>query len=137
MKSKVCTRCGKEKDVQDFSQTRKSNWCNLCTNQYKQEWRKRKPFNDILQAIKHRCRDPKYKVTENLLTINDVSFLWERDRAGKMGSPCLHRVDAEKGYTMSNCRFVEKAEHDAIHKIHLSKQQLRDNYLKTVRVEKL
>lgn len=69
----------------------------------------------ILSNIKGRCEYPltsKYQYyggrgIKNVLTLEDLVFLWERDSAEKMGQPSIDRKDTNADYTVENCQFIE------------------------------
>jgi len=46
---------------------------------------------------------------EHTLTVKDCKELWLRDRANLLKCPSLDRIDANKGYTKDNCRFIERS----------------------------
>lgn len=45
---------------------------------------------------------------EHTMKIKDFKFLWERDNASSMLEPSIDRIDNSKGYTIDNCRYIEK-----------------------------
>ena len=56
--------------------------------------------------------DSKYKYyggkgIKNLLTLNELLTLWARDKADKMKQASIDRIDINKDYSLSNCRFIE------------------------------
>ena len=62
--SKVCRRCGEEKDVTEFRTFRRygakdreyrRSWCRDCDRQYVREWRKRNPEYHAEAARRYRA----------------------------------------------------------------------------------
>ena len=72
----------------------------------------------LLVNIKSRCnnhRDIKYKYyggkgIKNHLSVSNLIFLWNRDKAETMKQPSIDRINAELDYSLKNCRFIEMAE---------------------------
>lgn len=46
----------------------------------------------------------------NFLTLEDVRFLWNRDKADAMKHPTIDRVDGYGHYILSNCCFIERSD---------------------------
>ena len=76
---------------------------------------KDKRFKKVWQNINQRCNylsDKKFqyyggKGVQNQLNIDELEFLWFRDRAGKMVQPSIDRKDSCSHYSLKNCRFIE------------------------------
>lgn len=73
------------------------------------------PLRKRLRNIKQRCEypnDKKYKYyggkgIKCLLTMSDLKFLWERDKANLMKQPSIDRLNPSGDYTLENCQFIE------------------------------
>jgi hypothetical protein len=69
----------------------------------------------ILWSIRTRCNNPntesrKYyfdKGIECRLTIEQLTYLWKRDKAGYLKRPSIDRKNSNYHYTVRNCRFIE------------------------------
>jgi len=81
---------------------------------YMKEYRKKNPYYCVLSRIRKRCNgknEPYHKRgIRNFLTLDDIKFLWKRDRAGLLENPSIDRIDCKKNYTLINCRFIERWE---------------------------
>lgn len=47
---------------------------------------------------------------KNLLSYQDLSFLWDRDNASSLKKPSLDRKNVNGNYELSNCQFIEMRE---------------------------
>ncbi len=82
------------------------------------KYRKLYPLRKRLRNIKQRCeykKDKKYKYyggkgIKCLLTLKDLTFLWNRDNAQLLKQPSIDRIDGTGNYTLDNCRFIEMSE---------------------------
>ena len=81
------------------------------TYERSKNYRKKHPCWKVLMNIKARCNYPnsKYykKGIKNFLSLQDVEFLWERDKAYLLEWPSIDRINGLENYTISNCRFIE------------------------------
>ncbi len=85
---------------------------------YQREYRRTHPVDPLyklLNNINQRCnypKDKKYKYyggkgIKNFLTLEDLKYLWNRDRAGLMKQPSIDRKNGNGNYTIENCQFIE------------------------------
>jgi hypothetical protein len=101
-----------KKDYYLYPEKHKQQYLN-----YKQKY----PWKIVWKSINERCYNPKtesYKWyggrgIQNLLTIEDVKFLWFRDKAYLMNKPTIDKINNDGNYTLENCRFIEKSENSA------------------------
>lgn len=69
-----------------------------------------------------RCNDPKnnryqYYGAKGIrfeMTFWEMGYVYLRDKASQMKHPQIHRVDAQRNYTVDNCCFVESTAHSEI-----------------------
>lgn len=80
-------------------------------NEYSRTYRKKHPCWTILKNIQARCdyQNSKYykKGIKNFLSLQDIEFLWKRDRAYLLEWPSIDRINGLEDYTLDNCRFIE------------------------------
>ena len=50
---------------------------------------------------------------EHRMITSHFKMLWFRDDAENLESPSIDRIDPTKGYTVDNCRFIERSENSA------------------------
>lgn len=82
---------------------------------YSQVYYKKYPWKRTYAGICQRTDNPKspgYKYyggrgIKNFLTINDLKYLWNRDKSDKMKRPSIDRIDPDGNYTLKNCRYIE------------------------------
>jgi len=83
--------------------------------QYHAQYREKNPWIKALRRIKERCNNITSKTwrwyggkgIKNLLNTGTIKRLWIRDNAKKMIHPSIDRLDTNKDYCESNCRFIE------------------------------
>lgn len=92
--------------------TRVKRWSAAGHRQYR--YKKAHPYARHLEYAKRRCKEGRPYLGDGspgavscILTLDDVRALWHRDRASEMKKPSLDRIDAKKGYTFQNCRYLE------------------------------
>jgi len=132
---KVCNRCKQEKPIKDFGIHKdKGKYfyananCNQCRVQingvYQRKnrkkvsaslyyYRKSNPWAATINSIRCRCRENKYyvrKKIKNFLTLEDVKYLWFRDKGWLLKKASIDRIDSNGHYTLENCRYIEFGE---------------------------
>ena len=137
MKTKVCTICKKEKAISEFYFRKDNdsyrNECKSCRIvlgnryyiknrrkilKYRTLYRFKNKLKILLRTIKTRCENAKVinykwygkKGIKCLLSLDDLKFLWKRDKAYLMKRPSIDRIDNDGNYTLENCRFIELSE---------------------------
>ncbi len=135
--TKICTKCNKEKELSKFSKHQigkdgLESRCKKCKSNYDQKnkiklnkqrrsYYKKYPWIIILKSINERCNNPKNKDyknygkrgIKNYLKLEDVKFLYIRDKAHLMKKPSIDRKDNNGNYTIENCEFIEFSENSA------------------------
>ncbi len=120
MKTKICTKCNKEKGLLKFSLGR--NQCKECMTKYYKEYCKllkiKNPEKIILRYINHRCNDlnNKYyalKGIKNFLNEENIRFLMIRDDYWKLKRPSIERKNSKGDYILENCEFIDRGENTA------------------------
>jgi len=136
MKTKICTKCKIEKELNEFNKRRSRpngvgvvSRCKKCEQEYYLENKEkidiRNKNNDlkraenrrwecILLSIRKRCNpNNKDSVTYGqrgikcLLSKEEIKFLWFRDRAYEMKRPSIDRINNDGNYCVENCQFLE------------------------------
>ncbi len=77
-----------------------------------------KKLRSTLTDIKTRCSNPNHRSYPNYggrgircyLSLDDLQFLWRRDRAADLNWPTVDRIDNDGHYVLTNCHFIELSE---------------------------
>ena len=73
------------------------------------------PWIKTFSRIQQRC-NYKYnnnysrygaKGIRNFLTVQELKYMWFRDKANEMKHPSIDRIDSRNDYTLDNCRYLE------------------------------
>lgn len=80
-------------------------------------FRQKNPWYESWRCAWRRCTDKEHKSYNRyggrgikfLLTKEQVSFMWIRDRAFEMDRPRLDRENVDGNYCLNNCRFITEA----------------------------
>ncbi|MEW6557741.1 MAG: hypothetical protein AB1349_10355 [Elusimicrobiota bacterium] len=135
---KKCKKCLRNLQIANFRKYRCrekyiyfSSWCKDCNKKYvkeyyrlnretmyrkKQLYLKNNPWAKTLNGIITRVGKQYRKFgIKNYLIVQNLRFLWLRDRAYLMKKPVIHRIDNLGDYTLGNCKYVELKEHLKIH----------------------
>lgn len=134
METKICTKCGNDKELKEFYFRNDSNsYRNECIkcikidrkekypenmeriSSYKKEYFRKFPWVRTLQDIKTRCENPNFKQYNDyggkgikcLISVDELEYLWYRDKAYQMEKPSIDRKNSNKNYILDNCQFIE------------------------------
>ncbi len=107
-----CGECFEARD-KELSRYRKKERREKLSNSgcMKRWWKNRKPWEKTYWNIQNRCNakdQPLYKKEYGkTITIKDLKYLWNRDKAENLKRPSIDRIDSTKGYSKENCRYIE------------------------------
>lgn len=131
LKNKTCFKCRQQKFLTKFRQFKSGirkgeyhSYCKECEKLYRKEryrysylqYKKNHQWVITYWCIQSRCKYDKrevnklYKNIKNYLTLEDLKFLWFRDRAYLLKRPSIHRKNRKGDYTISNCQYIEMRE---------------------------
>ena len=126
METKVCFKCKCEKPTTEFRQYKSGvneghfcSYCKSCGIKYANTYKKSHPWLKHYENAYTRTHYPDNKEHQSYkerifnITNYDVKELWFRDKAWLLNKPSLDRIDNDKGYFKSNCRFIELSENCA------------------------
>ena len=108
-------------------------------NKLSRERRKDKPYLYLLKSIRQRCEDSnsqayKYYGGRNikcLITTEEITKLWFRDKAYDMEKPSIDRKDNDGNYEYSNCQFMERPDNKSKDwKKPIQQYDLNDKFIK-------
>lgn len=113
--NKKCSKCSEIKDKSLFiksttSRDGLSDKCRKCRNKYINS--KDQYLKTVYRGIIKRCEShPNYvaKKIKNFLTLEELTFLYDRDGAKSMKIPTIDRIDNDSHYILDNCQFIEKS----------------------------
>lgn len=94
----------------------------------------------MLSSIKQRCENPNAKRyhryggrgIKNLISREDINFLWDRDNASSLKNPSIDRIDNDGNYILDNCQIIEKRLNSSkdMKKRQVSQIDINDNIIK-------
>lgn len=76
------------------------------------------PWYSSWTKLKDRCRNKNAhnykwyggKGIKVRISREEIAYLWGRDNASSLRRPTIDRIDSDKDYCISNCRFIEASE---------------------------
>lgn len=94
---------------------------------------KKNPWSKYLDRAKCRCKRKNYikRGIKCFLSMDDIKFLWFRDKAWELQRPSLDRIDTTNSYILNNCRFIELQENIRRHSaVSVSQYSLEGQFIK-------
>jgi hypothetical protein len=92
------------------------------------KWNRNNILKLKLIGINLRCSNPKFKYyygkgIKNLLSLDDMEFLWNRDKAWELKNPSIDRINSNHHYVICNCRFIENLDNLKLGRLSMSKNK--------------
>jgi len=95
--------------MRNYNKTHPEVYINRKMNENKIPWIRH------YRSAKQRCENPNHKKYNRyggrgikfLLTLQEIKFLWFRDKAYEMKQPSIDRKKLNKDYRLANCQFIE------------------------------
>jgi hypothetical protein len=153
MKTKICTKCKKEKPVSDFYSSKSRpdglySYCKVCSNANKREYYRtlkglvHKIYGQQKSSSKKRGHQPPAYTFEALYDwfINQANYKelynnWKNSGYTKDLAPSIDRLDDNKGYSFDNIQLItwyeNKKKELEKHKVKANQYDLEGNYIKT------
>jgi len=135
MKTKICTQCGVEKEVSEFStcsavKSGLRSCCKDCQSKTFKRFYKNNLDNEKLRHKDYYQSHPWQRTYDNIMTrceninsksyisyggrgikcqitANELKEIWLRDKAYEMIEPSIDRFDNNGNYAFDNCRYIE------------------------------
>jgi hypothetical protein len=115
-----CKRCHLVKPITEFHKNKPSllgrlRICNKCSNKrdhvtHRSRYFSSYPWAKHFKRAKERCKPwggYSKRGCQFTITLEDVRFIWFRDKAFNMKKPSIDRKDSSRGYAFDNIRFIE------------------------------
>ncbi len=135
MKERVCTKCKKLLPISEFYYLKlKKEYissCKKCRRKYRIDYYKKYPWGRVYKNINMRTsgKEHKYKRKgiKTYLSLDDVKYLWIRDKAHLLKKASIDRLDNNGHYTLDNCRIIEHSENSRLGALYGWKKRRESN----------
>lgn len=135
IKTKKCSKCKRYYKLNDFykcnhTKDKLQSQCKKCIKESSRKssiinknkidirikkYKKLNPWLSHYYSLRKRCNNKKHKEYKRyggkgikaIISVEEIKYLWFKDKAYLMKTPSIDRKDNNKSYTIENCQFIE------------------------------